>query len=211
MSFCNLSAKILPTPRNNPQRRRRLKTQHTLIPNPPKPPDESLPIRMFSLVFVNVNGIWCKSPTPSLSWICNAFSRCPSRVRNFPKSIPAKFPFPISKAVRINCPSNPISLSPHKSRSQPVLGFPEQAQVNGSKKPSFCPSYSGSWGCFRLIADEKVLESFSYLKDAIYIYPKMSGGAEGELLERLETPKQGVSEKFLMLGGAGERGSPEAD
>ena len=147
MSFCNLSAKILPNPRNKPQRRRRLKTQHTLIPNPPKPPDESLPIRMFSLVFVNVNGIWCKSPTPSLSWICNAFSRCPSRVRNFPKSIPAKFPFPISKAVRINCPSNPISLSPHKSRSQPVLGFPEQAH-----------------------------ESFSYLKDAIYIYPKMSGG-----------------------------------
>lgn len=55
-----------------------------------------------------------------------------------------------------------------------------------------------------LIGDGKVLESFSYLKDAIYIYPKMSG-AVGQLLEGLEAelkaPKQGVSEEFLMLGG----------
>ena len=55
----------------------------------------------------------------------------------------------------------------------------------------------------RLIADGKALDSFSYLKDALHIYPKMSGAVEQLLQcleEELKASEQGVSEEFMMLG-----------
>ena len=55
-----------------------------------------------------------------------------------------------------------------------------------------------------LLQEGTFAEIFMLLKDAIHIYPKMSG-AVGQLLRNLEEdiqkPKQPVSEEFMLLGG----------
>ena len=54
------------------------------------------------------------------------------------------------------------------------------------------------------IEEAQFIESFPYLKDALHIYPRMSG-AVGQLLRYLEeemlTPKPAASEEFQILGG----------
>ena len=55
----------------------------------------------------------------------------------------------------------------------------------------------------RLIENEEFIESFPYLKEALRIYPRMSG-AVGQLLRYLEeeaqAPRTAVSEEFQLLG-----------
>ena len=55
----------------------------------------------------------------------------------------------------------------------------------------------------RLIESGKYIESFPFLKEALHIYPKMSGTV-GQLLryleEEIESPKQAVPEEFMVLG-----------
>ncbi|WP_286153207.1 tetratricopeptide repeat-containing glycosyltransferase [Sporofaciens musculi] len=55
----------------------------------------------------------------------------------------------------------------------------------------------------RLIEAGKFIESFPLLKDALHIYPKMSGTV-GQLLryleEEIQSPKQAVPEEFMLLG-----------
>lgn len=92
------------------QYRSSLKIQHPTIFNGTQSPYKALPIRgrLILTGLANVKGIWCKSITPSLSWICSTFSRWPRLVKKYSKSIPMRLAWPVSK-------QNPSTYAPYCS------------------------------------------------------------------------------------------------